>query len=159
MELNNQGYKIICDFEGLRLKPYLCSAGVPTIGYGNTFYPSGAKVTMRDKLITKEYAFEIFKTVANMFAKNVNSLITSKVNQNQFNSLVSFAYNVGTDIDQDNIPEGLGDSTLLKKINLNPNNITISNEFAKWNKSLGKVNKGLVTRRKKESDIYFSKIV
>ena len=101
MKLDNSGYSLIAGFEGLSLKPYLCSAKVPTIGYGNTFYPNGAKVTMRDKPITKEYAFEIFKVVANMFARDVDGLIKSKVNQNQFNSLVSFAYNVGSDIDVD----------------------------------------------------------
>jgi len=156
MKLNNAGYQLICEFEGLRLKPYLCSAGVPTIGYGNTFYPNGKKVTMRDKPITKEYAFEIFKFVADLFAKDVNRLIKSKVTQNQFNALVSFAYNVGTDIDHDDIPEGLGDSRLLKKVNANPNDLSIRNEFAKWNKANGKIVNGLVNRRKKESEVYFS---
>ena len=57
MTLDNKGYLLIAQFEGLRLKPYLCSAGVPTIGYGSTFYPSGRKVTMQDKPITQETAF------------------------------------------------------------------------------------------------------
>lgn len=156
MKLDDKGYALICEFEGLRLKPYLCSAGVPTIGYGNTYYPNGKKVTMKDKPITKEYAFEIFKFVANLFAKDVNSLIKSEVNQNQFNALVSFAYNVGTDIDVDDIPEGLGDSTLLKKVNTNPNDPQISKEFLKWNKAGGKVIEGLNKRRLKESNLYFS---
>lgn len=156
MKLNENGYKLIADFEGLRLKPYLCSAKVPTIGYGNTFYPNGKKVTMRDKPITKEYAFEIFKFVADLFAKDVASLIKSKVTQNQFNALVSFAYNVGTDIDHDDIPEGLGDSTLLRKVNANPNDTSIRAEFMKWNKANRIVLKGLTSRRKKESDLYFS---
>ena len=80
-------YLIIAGFEGLRLKPYLCSAGVPTIGYGNTFYPNGRKVTMKDKPITQEYAFEMLKVVVNMFAKDVDKLVTSNINQNQFNAL------------------------------------------------------------------------
>ena len=108
MTLDNKGYLLIAQFEGLRLKPYLCSAGVPTIGYGSTFYPSGRKVTMRDKPITQETAFWMLKQVANMFAKDVDSLVTSNINQNQFNALVSFAFNLGSDIDADNIPEGLG---------------------------------------------------
>jgi len=157
MKLNNEGYLLIATFEGLKLKPYLCSAGVPTIGYGNTFYPNGRKVTLKDPAITKEYAFEIFKFVADLFAKDVKSLIKSTVTQNQFNALVSFAYNVGSDIDQDNIAEGLGDSTLLKKVNANPNDITIINEFLKWNKANGVVIPGLVTRRKKEASVYFKK--
>jgi len=157
MKLNNEGYLLITTFEGLMLKPYLCSAGVPTIGYGNTFYPNGRKVTLKDPAITKEYAFEIFKFVADLFAKDVKSLVKSTVTQNQFNALVSFAYNVGSDIDQDNIAEGLGDSTLLKKVNANPNDITIINEFLKWNKANGVVIPGLVTRRKKEVSVYFKK--
>lgn len=59
MKLNEGGYKLIADFEGLRLSPYLCSAKVPTIGYGSTFYPSGIKVTMNDKPITQATALWI----------------------------------------------------------------------------------------------------
>lgn len=157
MKLNEEGYKLIMSFEGLSLKPYLCSAKVPTIGYGNTFYPNGKKVTMRDKLITKEYAIEIFKFIADMFAKDVNSLIKTTVTQNQFNALVSFAYNLGSDIDADEIPEGLGDSTLLKKVNKNPNDLTIMTEFLKWNKAKGQVVNGLTNRRKLEAKLYFTK--
>lgn len=155
MKLDSAGYDLIKSFEGLRLLPYKCSAGVPTIGYGNTVYPNGVKVTMKDKAITEAYAKEMFQTTANLFARDVTGLIKSKVNQNQFNALVSFAYNVGTDIDVDNIPEGLGDSTLLKKVNANPNDPLIAKEFLKWNKANGKVLSGLVKRRKKESELYF----
>lgn len=155
MKLDSAGYDLIKSFEGLRLLPYKCSAGVPTIGYGNTVYPNGVKVTMKDKAITEAYAKEMFQTTANLFARDVTGLIKSKVNQNQFNALVSFAYNVGTDIDVDDIPEGLGDSTLLKKVNANPNDPLIAKEFLKWNKANGKVLSGLVKRRKKESELYF----
>lgn len=156
MKLNESGYKLIQQFEGLRLKPYLCSAGVPTIGYGNTVYPNGRKVTLRDAPITKAFAEQMFIRTADLFAKDVSGLIKSKVNQNQFNTLVSFAYNLGTDIDADDIPEGLGDSTLLKKVNANPNDKSIANEFLKWNKAKGVVEPGLTKRRIKESQIYFT---
>ena len=157
IKLNEEGYQMIMNFEGLSLKPYLCSAGVPTIGYGNTYYPNGKKVTLKDKPITKEYAIEIFKFIADLFAKDVNNLLKTTVTQNQFNALVSFAYNVGSDIDADDIPEGLGDSTLLKKVNKNPNDLSIMAEFLKWNKSNGKVSNGLVKRRKIEAKLYFTK--
>ena len=157
IKLNEEGYQMIMGFEGLSLKPYLCSAGVPTIGYGNTYYPNGKKVTLRDKPITKEYAIEIFKFIADLFAKDVNSLLKTTVTQNQFNALVSFAYNLGSDIDADDIPEGLGDSTLLKKVNKNPNDLTILNEFLKWVRSNGKISNGLVKRRKLEAKLYFTK--
>lgn len=158
MTLDNKGYLLIAQFEGLRLKPYLCSAGVPTIGYGSTFYPSGRKVTMRDKPITQETAFWMLKQVANMFAKDVDSLVTSEINQNQFNALVSFAFNLGSDIDADNIPEGLGDSRLLRRVNANPNDPEIAREFVKWNKAGGRVLDGLTKRRLKEAELYFTPV-
>jgi len=158
MTLDNKGYLLIAQFEGLRLKPYLCSAGVPTIGYGSTFYPSGRKVTMRDNPITQETAFWMLKQVANMFAKDVDSLVTSNINQNQFNALVSFAFNLGSDIDADNIPEGLGDSRLLRRVNANPNDPEIAREFVKWNKAGGRVLDGLTKRRLKEAELYFTPV-
>jgi lysozyme len=148
MKLNNAGYQLICEFEGLRLKPYLCSAKVPTIGYGNTYYPNGKRVTLLDEPITKEYAFEIFKVIADKFARRVLSMVKKPLTQNQFNALVSFAYNVGTG--------AFSTSTLLKKVNANPNDLTIQNEFARWTRANGKIVNGLVNRRKKESDVYFS---
>lgn len=155
MSPNEELYQTIMKDEGLSLVPYLCPAGVPTIGYGNTFYPSGAKVTMRDKPITQAVAYWMLKQTVNMFAKDVDNLVTSTINQNQFNALVSFAYNVGSDIDQDNIPEGLGDSTLLRKVNANPKDPSIAREFAKWNKANNKVNNGLIKRRQREANLYF----
>ena len=148
MKLNNEGYKLITKHEGLVLKPYLCPAKVPTIGYGNTYYEDGTKVTLLDKPITKERAFEMFKEIADRFAKAVSQSVTSNVNQNQFNALVSFAYNVGV--------ANFKKSTLLKLVNANPSNPQIKNEFMKWTKANGVVLGGLVKRRTDESNIYFS---
>jgi len=156
MKLSKEGYDLIAKFEGLSLKPYLCSAKVPTIGFGSTFYEDGTKVTMLDKPITKTRALDMFKVIADKFAKDVDKLVISDVNQNQFNALVSFAYNVGSDIDTDTIAEGLGDSTLLKKVNKNPDDPSIRNEFLKWNKAGGKIITGLTRRRNEEASIYFS---
>jgi lysozyme len=148
MILDNKGYLLITKFEGLRLKPYLCSAKIPTIGYGNTYYPDGKRVTLLDKDITKQEAFDMFKEVANRFAKRVDTLVTSNLNQNQFNALVSFAYNVGTG--------NFSSSTLLKKVNRNPDDLTIKDEFLRWNKAGGKVLNGLTNRRNEEAILYFS---
>ena len=63
MRLNEQGYKLIQEFEGLRLSAYRCSAGVPTIGYGNTRYEDGKLVKMGDR-ITKERAESLFRLLA-----------------------------------------------------------------------------------------------
>jgi lysozyme len=147
MILNNKGYLFITKHEGLKLKPYLCPAKIPTIGYGNTYYADGKRVTLLDKQITKQEALEMFKEIANKFAKRVDTLVTSNITQNQFNALVSFAYNVGTG--------NFASSTLLKKVNKNPNDLTIKAEFLRWNKAGGKVINGLTNRRIDEADLYF----
>jgi lysozyme len=147
MILDNKGYLFITKHEGLSLKPYLCPAKIATIGYGNTYYPNGKKVTLLDKNITKQEAFEMFKEIANRFAKRVDELVITELTQNQFNALVSFAYNVGTG--------NFASSTLLKKVNKNPNDLTIKAEFLRWNKANGKVINGLTNRRIEEADLYF----
>lgn len=148
MKLNNSGYLLITEFEGFSAKPYLCSAKVPTIGYGNTYYPNGTKVTMLDKEITKVQAFEMFKSIADKFANKVSKLVTSPLNQNQFNALVSLAYNIGI--------AAFTNSTLLKKVNINHNDKSIELEFKKWNKVNKKEVAGLTRRRLYESKVYFS---
>ena len=146
MKLNTQGYRLICMFEGFSAKPYLCSAKVPTIGYGNT-YLNGKKVTLLDKPITELEAFEMFKAIADKFADKVSKLVTAPIDQAQFNALVSLTYNIG--------PANFQKSTLLKKVNFNHNDPSIRAEFLKWNKAGGQVLKGLTIRRKAEADIYF----
>jgi lysozyme len=147
MILNNKGYLFITKHEGLKLKPYLCPAKIPTIGYGNTYYADGKRVTLLDKDITKQEAFEMFKEIANRFAKRVDELVITELTQNQFNALVSFVYNIGTG--------NFASSTLLKKVNKNPNDLTIKVEFLRWNKAGGKVINGLTNRRIEEADLYF----
>ena len=149
MKVNKDCLLLIAEFEGLSLRPYLCSAKKATIGYGNTYYKDGKKVTMLDKNITKEDALELLKVIVDSFAKEVNKLVVSPLNQNQFNALVSFAYNVGSN--------NLKNSTLLKLINKDPNQLAISNEFLKWINAGGQKSKGLERRRIKESQIYFKK--
>jgi lysozyme len=139
-------YEIIKQFEGLRLNAYLDSVGIPTIGYGSTFYEDGTKVKMGDR-ITKERADSLFKLVVDTFAKNIDNRITAVLNQNQYDSLVSFTYNVGVG--------AFGKSTLLKKVNANPCDPSIRDEFLRWNKGGGRVLHGLTARRRKEADLYF----
>jgi len=109
---------------------------------------------MQDRRITQPEADQIFEFVLSLFEKDVTSLLKKSVFPYQFDALVSFAYNVGTDIDQDDIAEGLGDSTLLKLINANPLSPRIPGEFLKWNKANGKVNYGLRRRRAIEAYYY-----
>ena len=154
MRLDTNGINLIAEFEGLSLVPYYATAeekakGIVTIGYGNTFYPNGTKVKITDKPITKAQALEYLKYVADSFASKVDALVIPNITQNQFNALVSIAYNIGLG--------AFKISTLLKKVNANPNDPTINNEFLKWNKQSGKVLNGLTRRRIKESALYFTK--
>jgi len=148
MKLDNKGYLMICEFEGFSAKPYLCPAKLATIGYGNTFYADGRKVTMVDKEITRAEAFDMFKDIADKFAKRVSKCVTSPLNQNQFNSLVSFAYNVGVG--------NFMNSTLLKKVNANHNDSEIRTQFLRWDKVGTKKLAGLTKRRIYEADNYFA---
>ncbi len=148
MKTSHSGLAIIAKHEGFRSAPYLCPAGVPTIGYGNTFYPDGRRVTMQDTPITKEEPMELLKIIVAQFEAHVNKLVTTQLGQNQFDALVSFTYNLG--------PVNLGNSTLLKKVNAWPCDPSVRDEFMKWNKAGGKVLAGLTRRRKEEADLYFS---
>jgi lysozyme len=149
MKLNDKGYELIKRFEGYSDRPYKCPAGISTIGYGNTYYPNGTKVKITDKQITREYANEILAHIADKFAEDVLKLVKSKITVNQLNALTSFAYNVGV--------ANLAKSTLLKLVNINPNDGNIAKEFLKWNKAGGKVLNGLTNRRIAESALYFTK--
>lgn len=148
-KISQEGIDLIKQFEGLKLKPYRCSANVPTIGYGNTFYEDGKKVSMNDPSITESRAINLLKNLLESFEKHVDSYCVDTITQNQFDALVSFCYNVG--------PNNLKKSTLLKKVNANPNDESIREEFLKWTKAGGKTLKGLVRRRTAEADLYFKK--
>ena len=150
MRVSKKGLELIKKHEGFKSKPYLCPAKVPTIGYGNTFYPDGTKVTMQDKPLSKDMADLLLSLVVKDFEAGVSKLVKSDINHNQFDALVSFAYNLGLG--------ALKKSTLLKKVNENPCDITISNEFAKWDKAGGKRLRGLTLRRHDEAVLYFTDI-
>lgn len=149
MELDEKGKKLLLESEGLKLKPYLDTKGVPTIAVGNTYYEDGTPVKMTDPSISKERALKLFEITAKKFSEKVSKLITSKVNQNQFNACVHFAYNIGTG------PKGFAGSNVLKLINKNPNdpNIVTRLGFLGWLK-----NPELKGRRDKECKIYLGKL-
>jgi len=146
MNLNEAGKNLIKSFEGCKLKAYKCPAGLNTIGFGSTFYPDGTKVKEGD-VITKERADELFDLIVNDFAEKVRPLIKKELSDNNFSALVSFSYNAGVG--------NLKSSTLLKKVNANPNDETIRGEFLKWVRANNKVLAGLERRRKAEADLYF----
>lgn len=139
---------LIKQFEGYRSKAYLDAVGVPTIGYGSTMWNDGKKVKLGET-ITLDGAGVLLYWQVNKMCVILDALT---LNQNQYDALSSFIYNIGTG--------AFSKSTLLKKVKINPKDETIRNEFLKWNK--GRVNglltelKGLTTRRKAEADLYFS---
>jgi lysozyme len=147
MKVNNAGIQLIKSFEGCLLNAYLDSVKVPTIGYGATYYQNGTKVKIGDK-ITQEQANDLLAWHINEFAEKVKPVIKSDLNDNQFSALVSFAFNLGIG--------NISKSTLLKKANANPSDVSIGAEFLKWNKAGGKVLAGLTRRRKAEYNLYKS---
>ena len=148
MTTGKKGIDLIKKYEGISLKPYLCPANIPTIGYGSTIYPDGTKVSMKDAPITKDRAEEILKFVLATFERAVNRLVTVPITQNQFDALVSFTYNVGG--------VHLADSTLLKMLN-NGDYAGASEQFGRWAKAGGKTLPGLVARRESEKELFNTK--
>ena len=143
---------LIKKFEGCRLEAYKDVAGIWTIGYGTIMYPDGKKV--KEGEVTDLRRAEAFLTwEVELKSQGIDKLLTPVIlTQNQFDSLVSFAYNAGI-----NAFKG---STLLKKVRNNPQDPTIRDAFMAWNKARVKgvlqEIKGLTLRRKAESDLYFT---
>lgn len=148
MLVSNNCINIVKKYEGFRSKPYKCPAGIWTIGYGSTFYINGEKVSRYDSEISETFASELLENVLNDFAIKVDRLIKVSLNQNQFDALVSFTYNVGIG--------AFSKSSLLKKLNAADLN-GASKEFVRWNKANGKILNGLVNRRNDESKLFLEK--
>ena len=147
MQISARGLKLIADFEGLRLNAYPDpgTGGEPwTIGYGTTVYPNGRKVKKGD-VITQEQALEYLKDDTKKFATAVIRLARAPLNQNQFDALVSFTYNLGDG--------ALARSTLLRKVNEREYD-SASDEFTKWIYAGGRILPGLVRRRNAERDLF-----
>ena len=149
MKIDKAGLDLIKQFEGFSSKPYLCPALVPTIGYGTTHYGIGGRpVSMSDHAITKSVATILMEDQINAtYGRAVSHAVRVPITQNQFDALVSFTYNEGVG--------ALRTSTLLKKLNKGKM-LKADKEFAKWNRANGKVNRGLVARRKLEAKLFLA---
>jgi lysozyme len=141
MTPSKQARDIIADFEGCKLKAYLCPANVPTIGYGRT-----SNVKMGDTC-TQEQADAWLQEELDHFGSGVVEMIKVEVNQNQFDALVSFAYNVGLG--------ALKGSTLLRLLNEGKHG-ECGEQFLRWNKAGGTVLAGLTRRRQAEKAMFES---
>lgn len=135
-------------FEGYRAKPYLCPAGVPTIGYGSTYYADGRKVTLEDALMSEPDArallmYELQHTYLPGTLRQCPSLIAD---ERKCNAIVDFCYNLGIG--------RLQTSTLKRKINAGDWE-GAREQLMLWTRGGGKVLPGLVRRREAEKALLF----
>lgn len=141
-KIGQAGLALIKQFEGCRLAAYQCSAGVWTIGYGHT---AGVHKGMK---ITQAQAEEYLKHDVAKFEKYVNNPsyvpFTDKLNQNQFDALVSFAFNLG----QGNVKKLCTGRTINQ----------IPSAMQQYCKAAGKTLPGLQRRRKAEAALYNKKV-
>jgi len=141
------GKRLIKRAEGFRSAPYICAAGVATIGWGSTIDACGLPVTLDHPPITRRYAQKLFDRDLALFGHGVRKLVLFDINKNQYSALVSLAYNIG-----------LGRfraSTLLSKLNRGDIG-GCAGEFWKWRRANGVILKGLVIRRELEKNMFLS---
>lgn len=138
------GRALIEQFEGLRLKAYKDIVGVWTIGYGHTS-AAGAPTVTPGLTITSEQADAILARDLAATERKVNELVKVSLTQNEFDALVSLAYNIGVG--------NFAKSTLLRLLNQR-NYGAAAQQFGRWTKARGKTLKALVTRRKKEATLF-----
>ena len=155
MKINARGVEIVKLFEGLEdgdpdtpgLEPYLCPAGVPTIGYGATWGLGGYRVTLDHPAITPAQAEALLRRDLGRAERAVANLLRVPVTIEQFSALVSFTYNLGSGNFQA--------STLRAKLNRGDVE-GASAEFPKWRRAGGRILLGLVRRRAAERALFDS---
>jgi len=157
MGVSKAAIDLIHSFETLKLTAYKDPGsrnGLPiTCGWGSTSDLQGRPIPL-GTVWTKEYADAKFAQDLAKFEIGVNALLAgAKTTQSQFDSLVSFAYNVGLDIDEDTKAEGLGDSTLLKRHKAG-DYPGAEEAFMSWVYNDGKKMNGLIRRRAAEAAMY-----
>ena len=143
MEISKQGIDLIKKFEGFKPYAYLCPANVLTIGYGHT------KGVRLGQTCTEAEAEQFLKEDLEIAEAEVNKVASEvELTQGQYDSLVSFTFNLGA--------KNFQTSTLRRKVLNNPADPAIKAEFGKWVYVKGKVSPGLQRRRLEESKLYFS---
>jgi len=142
MNISNEGLSLIKKFEGCKLDAYKCAAGVPTIGYGSTH---GVKMGMS---ISQARAEELLLEDIAKFEDHVDNNVKVPLNQNQFDAMVSWTFNLGGG--------NLKSSTLLKVLNAS-DYADVPNQIKRWNKANGKVLEGLIRRREAEALLFEGK--
>jgi len=141
MKASNSAIELIKKFEGCRLTSYADSVGVMTIGYGHI---DGVKKGQR---ISQQKADQFLAQDVEIAANEVSRLVTAEINQNQFDALVSFTFNLGA--------KNLAESTLLRNVN-SGNFRSAADQFGRWVFAGGVLIKGLVNRREAERQLFVS---
>lgn len=147
---SNEALEVAADlcrrFEGLHLKPYICPAGVPTIGWGTTRYPNGRPVSLSDPPITKERADELLYADLARFHSDVVALCPGLAGSPppRVGAIVDFTYNLGVG--------RLKASTLRRRINEKDWG-SVKKELMKWINAGGRPLRGLVLRRQAEANL------
>ena len=144
MQISQEGLSLIKKFEGCELESYKCAAGVWTIGYGSTH-----DIT-EGMSISQERADMLLLEDVEKFEQAVNDLVKVNLQQNQFDALVSWTFNLG--------PTNLKNSTLLKVLNSSHIDWNdVPEQIKRWNKAGGKVLEGLIRRREAEALLFEGK--
>ena len=150
MQVGQQGKNLFKEWEGLVTHVYLDSSGAPTIGIGHLLTRSertSGKIVIQGQALdyrnglTEQQCWDLLDQDLDGVEKTVNEAVTVPLNQNQFDALVSFAFNVGNG--------AFCGSTLLKLLNQGQYD-QVPAQLERWNKDNGHVVQGLVNRRAKE---------
>lgn len=143
MTTSIRGRDLVESVEGIRLKAYLDGNGIPTIGFGST-----GNVKMGD-LITAEQADARLAADLHQAERAVNTFVKVPLNQNQFDALSSFVYNIGSG--------NFSKSTMLKLLN-DGKYEDAAKQFFVWVKVNGKFSQGLMNRRVKEEALFMEAV-
>lgn len=144
MRISENGIEFIRQLEGEKLTAYPDIVGIWTIGVGHTGFVDGKPVA-RGMAITKEKSKELLTADLKLFESAVNDAVKVTLTQNQFDALVSLAFNIG---------EGaFARSTLVNKLNAGDKK-GAAEQFLVWKNAGGRVSQGLLNRRQKEKAMF-----
>ena len=147
MKTGKKGIALIVQFEGIKLTPYVCPAGLWTVGIGTLIGNGKTLPPEWNRKFTLEECYALLNKELRSIERGISKYVTVPITQNQFDAIVSFVYNLGLGAFQR--------STLRRKIN-RQDFVGAAKEFLRWNKANGKPLKGLTRRRLAESTLFLT---
>jgi lysozyme len=154
MQMSENGKELLAQWEGMKLHVYNDAAGLPTIGVGHLLTPdelNSGKIYIQAELVsyanglTQQQVLDLLGQDLEKFEKVINEGVTVDLNQNQFDALVAFAFNVGAG--------AFKGSTLLKVLNQGQYD-EVPDQLRQWTRAGGRVVQGLVNRREHEIKLW-----